>query len=449
MSVTMIAIYYSYMKFYLFFAFLTSFLAYGFADKAVVIVPVADLLKKSARELFPACSVEQAYAQLPLGDTFCKREYQALFNEVVDVMQEVAGEVQIRLPHIIYFDKERGCYDNSYWTLRSNVIRIDELIERGVERALVPPPISSPLYKWHHAQYRVVTLTMPYTQPAGRHYSAGTRFMALVHTLHDDFIECHTIDQQCNHVVLMLPANICMWNYNTSLRERRSAFVALLKQWAHLQSGFIPYVYSGSSFIEPYYNDTCILTVSTMGEPLFTRPAIQVPAAGLDCSCLISRAAQICGLPYFYKDSTTIERNLVPVKSLEQLQEGDVIWFPGHVMLISDIKNNCIIEARGYEAGFGKVHELPLQNIFKDICTFEQLMAAYVQHRPLTLLASNGSIRYTISRYKILSLASALYGQFRALQSVSTVLVLGNADASAAIICSTPSTVNPSIVAAD
>lgn len=392
-------------------------------QKAVIMVPVADLLKKSAVELFPTITIKEAYARLAMGDTYCKRGYQALFNEVVEIIEERDEEVRLRLPHIIYYDPERNCYDNAYWTLRSNVIFWDDFYQYAFDEYLIPLPVLAHKYEQYHDHYTVVVLTMPLSFKHWK-FSAGTRFIANKSTLNHSKIQCFFNDI-CGKQTLLISSSLCIWEQDLSLLERRKNFVHLLKQWANLSGGFIPYVYSGSSFLYPCTQDTIIMIKSSEGNPLFIRQEIkQQPYAGLDCSCLISRAAQICGLPYYYKDSTTIERNLKSLTKQDKLEDGDIIWFPGHVVIISDIKNNLVIEARGYASGFGKVHEISLHSMFKDIDTYDDLMHAYFNNKPLALLTRTGDLRYMIQDYKILSFASGLHVHFRALKESVTTLSL-------------------------
>src|SRR3990167_7412013 len=274
--------------------------------EALCVVPVADLLKKSAYEIFTEInSAKEAYKSLLMGDTKCKREYQILFNELVDILQIRDEEVQIRVPHIVYFDEEK--------------------------------------------------------------------------------------------------------NINIRIKD----FVKLLKSWANLDSGFIPYLYSGSSFIYAYHRDEILQRYS---DNTFYRDELDVyPYTGFDCSCIISRATQICNLPYFYKDSITLERNLEQLNKFEELSEGDVIWFPGHVLIVSDLKNNLVIEARGYTSGYGLIHECHISKMFENINSFKELFELKTNHKKLKLLAKDGTLRYIIEEFKILSLKSGLYKEFKSL----------------------------------
>jgi hypothetical protein len=55
-------------------------------------------------------------------------------------------------------------------------------------------------------------------------------------------------------------------------------------------------------------------------------------------------------------------------------------------MIVSDRKKNEVIEARGYESGYGDLHILPLSQCFVEVQTFADLYKAYEEKKPLTLL---------------------------------------------------------------
>ncbi len=67
----------------------------------------------------------------------------------------------------------------------------------------------------------------------------------------------------------------------------------------------------------------------------------QHPMSGFDCAGIISRAAQMCGIPYYFKNTYTLAHYLKSLSIDTHLQEGDLIWIPGHVMIVSDLKTAC------------------------------------------------------------------------------------------------------------
>jgi len=81
---------------------------------------------------------------------------------------------------------------------------------------------------------------------------------------------------------------------------------------------------------------------------------------------------------------------LEPLKQGEKIREGDLIWIPGHVMVVASLPNNTIIEARGYRAGYGKIHELPLNKLLKILQTGLSWNRLASTKKPLNLLNKEG-----------------------------------------------------------
>lgn len=127
--------------------------------------------------------------------------------------------------------------------------------------------------------------------------------------------------------------------------------------------------------------------------------------SGFDCSALILRAAQIAGLPFYFRNTTTIAAHLKPLTIQDSLEDGDIIFMRGHVMVIASIKRNTCIEARSYGGGYGKVQEIHVQDLYKDITTLEELKDAYLTNKKVELLTFD-KIAKPINDLKILKLKS-------------------------------------------
>lgn len=378
---------------------------------AVVSVAVADLVAQPYSKTLKDTDVLNSYKRLACGDTACERAYQLLFHEIVSVEDQLGIEVKVRVPHIIYYDSKRDCYDNCYWTLASNLMPISDLQNKKIDIGKLPSPISWNRLDLSYCSSNVVTLTMPFNDSETKNiYSAGTRFV--INCELDDFWKVWIFDAK-GFVMksALIPKQICKVFENKAIRDRVLDYINLLRKWTKLNEGFIPYVFSGSSFTSLTNVDEFKSREDEQGCAFYWREEFtNRPYSGFDCSCIISRASQMCGLAYFYKDSQTLVRNLEPIQEDDTVQEGDIIWFPGHVMIVSDVRNNMLIESRGYASGFGKTHEIELSKAFTDIETYEQLKEAHLNKHQLKLLARDGSLRYVIEDFKILKFAS--YSKF-------------------------------------
>jgi hypothetical protein len=369
-------------------------------NRAIVISPVVDLV-------WDALGSTKAYDKLALGDTDCIRAYQLLFNELVVVVEERGDEVRVIVPHTYYSVGYRsgqldGRYGNEYWMLKKDICYLRNL-PKTVDIELLPKPIlcdNREILPSYNAG--IVTLVVPcYDSITSQTYSAGTRFVECREL--QDSVQVYALKGMQN-IKINLPIKSCYRFTGQSLSERKADFLKLIKSWAHQNDGFIPYVYGGASFAVLCKDD--VVVKENVGDAtLYNRPNyLHQPKSGLDCSCLISRAAQICGLSYFCKDSTTIFRNLKIVNPKDGIENGDIIWFLGHVQVVSDVKNNLLIEARGYGSGYGRVYEAKLKETFAGIENYDQLCQLSWQGKGCRVSDINGSFRFNIKELRILRL---------------------------------------------
>jgi len=398
--------------------------------EAIVIVPVADLvtapLQKDANE-----SSESAYNALPISggnphpSMSCPRMHQLLFHEIVRVIQEQGDEVQVEIPNFFYTTETDKTPQHTFWTLKKNLIPLQKLKNAGLDVAKLPPPIS---YKKKNNDHKnVITLAMPYQHSkTDSTFSAGTRFIrvndgkSLGQTIDAYLLDPHKL----NFDTIQIPSSIVIVTA-ANKEEKIKQFIATLQRWAHLEDGFIPYVWGGCSFTQTN-NKACTeikTTIKHEATTYFTCPNLQKPYAGFSCSNVIARAAQICGIPFFFRYARTVQAYMKPLQKNEKLEDGDIITSPyhvldtsnqrnsqgnhknNHVMVISSVQNSTLIEARGYRnGGSGRVQEIKLNSAFKDISTYEELTQSYYQEQPIVRLGSNGQPTAAIEKIKLFKL---------------------------------------------
>lgn len=374
--------------------------------QAVIIVPVADLLGNQ--------SGEKAYQGLGLCAKpveFCIRLHQLLYNEIVTIEEEKGAEVRIKISSAFYELKPDGVPQTSYWTLKKNLLPLEDLVTLGVSIASIPQPLNFNPTKIISNPQRIVALLQPHHDPRTQTiYSAGTRFVRTEKNTKTNEIEVFAFNRHLRTpLTISLPINKCIeTNNNRSWDERREIFLKLLHSWAHQQNGYIPYVWGGCSFTTHENEPHFISLPSAKGATLFVPRTQKKLCSGFDCAGLIARAAQLAGIPYYYKNTATIANHLKEISHPSEIQAGDLIWFPGHVIVISDISNNSIIEARAYGQGYGKIHELPINAVFKNIETLNQLLSQARQKKMIYRLQKDGNVAHSISTLKILKLSSAL-----------------------------------------
>ncbi len=394
------------------------------AKKALVVVPVADLLGAPIKTFGIAPTVKESYQNIALcggknnSSQGCPRIHQALFNEEVEIISLNEGkngddgEVCIAYEPVFFITHTLHKPQNLFWTSAKNIKLLATLKKKNVLLEHIP---ATPSFKSHaHEQnFPTIVLKKPFFDASlNLTFSAGTRFV--IDTSNGDeknylafVLDTITLSERLTPI----PKNYAVPVVAKAPQEAIRCFVALLKEWAHCPHGQIAYVWGGCSFSqccpEHDFTETEINNNGKTATVCICSSCNVCPQTGPDCAGLILLAAQICGIPYFFKNTYTLAHYLKPLRHHDTLHEGDLIWIPGHVMVVSDIKNNLLIEARGYSHGFGIVHEIPLSKVFAGIHTYEHLKHAYANQSHLARMNKQGVIVENIKHCKLLRLSSA------------------------------------------
>lgn len=370
------------------------FVGYAAVDNrqvwAVIREPVVDLVIHQ--------QIPRRHAVAPdmnggLSAVCCSRAHQALMNEVVRVVAHDGDEVQVVCDNVVYgFDRVTGEPLNTFWVKKQKLFLLSDLDQEAL--ATLPGPFDA-------LRGNVVVLRLPWNG-----YSVGTRFMRYPQGDTADVYGIRYCDAHYGCVrMTTLPRYMVHKEEVLSSRVMRKLFV----QYAYdliehasrtVSDGVIPYVWGGSSYVHPYKDGAFIVKSGHI-----ERSGVAHPYRGYDCSELILRLAQIVGIPYRCKLTSLMSSMLTEVPRSKPLQEGDLIWMPGHVMMVSNLKRNELIEARGYGSGHGRVQALALKDYFQNITTYEQLRRAAYDRQPLLLLKKDGSVQTEVKElrfYKLL-----------------------------------------------
>lgn len=378
---------------------------YDLDTLAVVRVPVADMLSKPA-EFYTRGTVKDFYNKLPLScesdRAACARVHQCLMNELLFETEYHSGECLGHLPDAYYgFDDRTQQPYTSYYTLTSNTVSLKVLKENGVNLSAIPSPLCLT-----ESSSSILTLTMPWYETVSKiTYSAGTRFVRLPELDTEDTYGVELVDyDRLETIKRAIPKELCIIDAIRSPSQKRDLFLTILKRWVSDAKGVIPYVLGGSSFIHAY-DKTAPFWLDEANPPrkVWMRVDTTYPHTGFDCSELVWRAARMAGIPYFYKNTAMLARFLEPAQTGDTILDGDLIWVPGHVMIISDIAHNELIESYGYLRGYGKVHSISLEKKFKNIATYADLMRAYLHKSGLTFLSKSGE-EIAFAEFKIFKL---------------------------------------------
>jgi hypothetical protein len=85
---------------------------------------------------------------------------------------------------------------------------------------------------------------------------------------------------------------------------------------------------------------------------------------------------------------------------------GDLILVRGHVMIVSDTTKNLLIEARSYGHGYGKLHEIPIGEVFENINTYKDLSEACFGKKVIKRKDKEGKVRDSFSNVQLFSMKS-------------------------------------------
>ena len=345
-------------------------------------IPVADLLGAPIREFFKKSSspTEELYQSIPKddkdGQKSCPRIGQLLYNDPVKILEYAGNEVKIQTPQWTYVAGTKTC--TTYWTLISAIAPLTEETARF-------HPNNIPFTTTN--QTIIVTNKPWYNKKTHETYAVGTRFVLTHQKKHSKTHYKVYYTKHTKTKTLDIPRTHAHVEKAKDVRTARNDFVTLLKSWAHPAHESIPYLLGGASY-------TAIDDQDDNSENLH----------GFDCSKMITRAAQIVGIPLYAANSSTLQKTLRPLEKNEALENGDIIYFTGHVAVVSNTDKNLLIEARGYSSGNGIVHEIPFYKQFKDIMTTQDLLDAYHAQKKITRLDAKGDKTQTIYGITLLKL---------------------------------------------
>jgi len=72
----------------------------------------------------------------------------------------------------------------------------------------------------------------------------------------------------------------------------------------------------------------------------------QEPYTGFDCSGFIWRILGMINCPKPWRNTKAMNQHYTKIASYDELEPGDLLWLPGHILIIEDVGENTIIEAR-------------------------------------------------------------------------------------------------------
>jgi len=356
--------------------------------KLVFVNPVTDMDTKIPSQE----AREQIGVGLPASPQTqkCFRAHQGLYNERATCIAEQGDYIQIFYDistgfNIVYgFDQDTHEPLNTFWVKKEQVLFFDQIQDKEVEK-VIPDG--------EYAGKPTIVLRYPWNN-----FSVGTRFF--YNSLHDkEDLYCIQYPDYKKKIVVTtyIPKKYALKEISLmDESQARFRFVKLINQLidsvAELTNDtqVIPYVWGGSSFIWSHQKDESDFYQQDGVWRRWSENNKQY--TGYDCSEFVMRMAQIAGIYFPWKTSWAIREKKRVLTQEDILENGDIIWMPGHVMVVSDLENNELIEARSYGSGFGCVHRIKVSEFFDGIDTYQDLVAAYHAHKKIKYKNKSGIV---------------------------------------------------------
>jgi hypothetical protein len=300
----------------------------------------------------------------------CHRAHQGIFNEPFCVISERKNSFIITSPTIKNKNNEETPFE-----IESQYATVIEPQSKLVKAI----PIFNP-------DKKIITLLCPWNI-----YSIGTQFVAKkidptnnhYSVLIPDFEKTIIIEGQIPYTMTIecLPS--------TDPKARFLACVKKIYKMTQFANHRIPYVWGGTSFIKNDNNHPFYLND---GNWHLDRADNSMPYTGFDCSGLIWRVLKMTGYSQPWRNSLDMAQQYKKVTSYKELQKGDLLWFPGHIVIIANKQKGTIIEARGYSSGHGKVHKIKVDQLLQGITCFQEIFNHLDTNKALYTVGSEKQI---------------------------------------------------------
>ncbi len=354
---------------------LISMALYAEKKEAVCIAPVADLLGSRAGSPY-------FYEQIPLDGPFerVRRIDQLLFNERVFVIERRGDESRVEIPTHGYGTITNAALKHEYWILTKNIALVSEI------------PDTDAIPSTAAASKTLITLIAPFQDNKHhRRYAAGTRFV--LDDMQDDnnYYRALILSPRLKTEHAYIPKTQCIKNKARSPQQKIKNFLAILEKFADQSPGYVPYVLGGNSFIKPYRNTISVNPYDDTRTTTYPTPSHT--HSGFDCASLVFRAAQMADIPLYLKNSLALKHHLRPLDQNESVENGDIIFIPGHIIVIFDKDNNSAIESRTHmNHGYGYVHKITFAELFKEIETIDDLVRYHYSKKLVSRLNINREV---------------------------------------------------------
>lgn len=337
------------------------------------------------------------YAQI--GDIFNIVEYEN--GELINY----SGDY-IKIEHPFYFYEKNGKIVNQFYINKKSFVK-SQKINKKLKKYITESYYYDKFIKSDFISGTIINPVKIKFKNKKIFLYPGSRFRFLDST--DNYLCGYMIKNKTDFIIFEINKDDVLLDEDISKsdEEKREFFISLLKGWLGLSEkhkGTIPYFYGGTAINFPLkklnkirINDKNFYSWEKKDKKLNM-------IVGTDCSGLVCLAARISGFKFYLRNSFMQNKYLEKVQSVGDIKNGDIIWIPGHVMIINKDENS-IIEAAGYEGNFNGLVENKIYKRFENINNLDDLINLKNEKKPLILISKNGN-KKSFDIFEILSLSS-------------------------------------------
>lgn len=340
----------------------------------------------------------EGYAQI--GDIFNIVEYENgnLINYLGDY---------IKIQHPFYFYEKDGKVINEFYIKKESFIR-SEKINKKLKKYIVESYYYDKFIESNLISGTIINPTKIKNKNKDIYLYPGTRLRFTDST--DNYLCGYIIKNKSDFIIFEIKKDDVLLDKDIPKNdeEKRKLFISLLKNWlviSEKNKATIPYFYGGTAINFPLKN----LSKIKINEKNFyvwekNKKNLNM-IVGIDCSGLICLAARISGFKFYLRDSFIQNKYLEKVNDINEIKNGDIIWIPGHVMIINK-NENTIIESVGYDSKFNGLVENKIYKRFENINNLNDLINLKNEKNPLILISKDGN-KKLFDIFEILSLSSS------------------------------------------
>ena len=202
------------------------------------------------------------------------------------------------------------------------------------------------------------------------------------------FLECYFFDENFKKNFVNLEKSILeiredFFYKNDYIRknekEIRKNIINYLEFLTKNNDKIIPYVYGGTTignfFEKNFFESKKIKLFNNFFTKIYVhkkKNINQEDKAGVDSSGLVNFVLRLFGIPFNLRNTKTFKTFLKKVNSYEELQDGDLLWISGHVLIVNK-KDNKFYESNGYKYNCNGIIQQHVSERFKNINSIEDL----------------------------------------------------------------------------